>query len=79
MDAYAVDEKGKLYNIEIQKDNKGATGKRARYNGSLMDLDFLKNVAKYATIFFVYVLLWKHYEKYESTFWEKALKADIAI
>lgn len=42
LDAYAIDEKGKLYNIEIQKDNKGATGKRARYNGSLMDLDFLK-------------------------------------
>ena len=42
LDAYAIDEKGKLYNIEIQKDDKGATGKRARYNGSLMDLDFLK-------------------------------------
>lgn len=42
LDAYAVDDKGKLYNIEIQKDDRGATGKRARYHGALMDLDYLK-------------------------------------
>ncbi len=42
LDAYAVDEKGKLYDIEIQRENKGATGRRARYNGALMDLDYLK-------------------------------------
>ena len=42
LDVYAVDDSGKLYDIEIQRDDKGATGKRARYNGTLMDLDFLK-------------------------------------
>ena len=57
MDAYAVDEKGKLYNIEIQKDDKGATGKRARYNGSLMDLDFLKKGTDFENLPARYVII----------------------
>ena len=31
-----------MYDIEIQKADKGASPKRARYNGSMMDIDFLK-------------------------------------
>ena len=42
LDAYVVDENGTLYDIEIQRADKGANPKRARYNGSMMDIDFLK-------------------------------------
>ena len=42
LDAYVVDEEGTLYDIEIQRADKGANPKRARYNGSMMDIDFLK-------------------------------------
>ncbi len=41
LDVYAVDSKGKKYDIEIQKANEGADPKRARYNSSLMDADSL--------------------------------------
>ena len=57
LDAYAVDETGKLYDIEIQKDDRGATGKRARYNGSLMDLDFLKKGKDYKELPTRYVVM----------------------
>ena len=57
LDAYAVDETGKLYDIEIQKDDRGATGKRARYNGSLMDLDFLKKGKDYKDLPTRYVVM----------------------
>lgn len=57
LDAYAVDETGKLYDIEIQKDDRGATGKRARYNGSLMDLDYLKKGKDYKDLPTRYVVM----------------------
>ena len=37
LDIFATDETGKKYNIEIQRNNKGAIEKRARYNSSLID------------------------------------------
>lgn len=40
-DVYAVDSKGQLYNIEIQRADKGAGAKRARYNSSLIDSNTL--------------------------------------
>lgn len=39
LDVYAKDNKGKPYDIEIQKADKGAGAKRARYNSALMDAD----------------------------------------
>lgn len=36
LDIFATDESGKKYNIEIQRADKGAGRKRARYNSSLM-------------------------------------------
>ena len=42
LDAYVVDEEGTLYDIEIQRADKGASPKCVRYNGSMMDIDFLK-------------------------------------
>ena len=40
-DVYAEDSTGKKYNIEIQRANKGAGARRARYNLSLMDANSL--------------------------------------
>ena len=37
LDILAVDESGRVYNIEIQRSDQGATVKRARYNSSLLD------------------------------------------
>ena len=37
LDIFAVDSKGQVYNIEIQRNDKGASRKRARYNSSLID------------------------------------------
>lgn len=39
LDIFARDSKGKPYDIEIQRADKGAGAKRARYNASLMDAD----------------------------------------
>lgn len=41
LDIYAVDSTGKKYNIEIQRADKGAGAKRARYHSSLIDSDIL--------------------------------------
>lgn len=37
LDILAVDETGKIYDIEVQRDDKGAGTKRARYNSSMLD------------------------------------------
>ena len=41
LDVDAVDSKGKKYNIEVQRADKGAGEKRARYNSSLIDANIL--------------------------------------
>lgn len=41
LDIYAADSDGVRYNIEIQRTDKGAGAKRARYNSSLLDSDAL--------------------------------------
>ena len=42
LDIYATDKAGKKYDIEIQRADKGAHKKRARYHSSLVDSDMLK-------------------------------------
>ena len=37
LDILAVDQQDRVYNIEIQRNDKGAGVKRARYNSSLID------------------------------------------
>lgn len=39
LDVYATDSEGRRYNIEIQRSEKGASVRRARYNSSLIDAD----------------------------------------
>ncbi len=42
LDIYAEDTKGKKYNIEVQRDNGGASPRRARYHSSLIDANSLR-------------------------------------
>lgn len=42
LDVYATDKSGKKYNIEIQRSDKGADSRRARYNSSLIDANILE-------------------------------------
>lgn len=42
LDVLATDSTGKVYNIEIQRTDKGAGRHRARYNSSMMDANLLK-------------------------------------
>lgn len=49
LDVLATDNAGRKFNIEIQRADKGAGRKRARYNSSMMDANLLKK-AKILTI-----------------------------
>ena len=42
LDVLATDSKGRKFNIEIQRSDKGAGRKRARYNSSMMDVNLLE-------------------------------------
>ena len=42
LDIYATDSTGAKYDVEIQRANKGADPKRARYHSSMVDADMLK-------------------------------------
>lgn len=42
LDVFAIDSEGRIYDIEIQRSDSGAVPKRARYNSSLMDCDYLQ-------------------------------------
>ena len=42
LDCVAEDTDGRQYNLEIQKENEGATPKRARYHSGLLDMNTLK-------------------------------------
>lgn len=41
LDIFAVDSTGNRYNVEIQRDDRGAGAKRARHNSSLIDANIL--------------------------------------
>ena len=41
LDAYGTDSKGKKYDLEIQREDKGANPHRARYHSSIMDIENL--------------------------------------
>lgn len=42
LDVFGTDSKGTQYDLEIQRDDRGAVPKRARYHSSAMDVEFLK-------------------------------------
>lgn len=41
LDVLATDSEGRRYNLEIQRSDKGAAPKRARYHSSAMDIDYM--------------------------------------
>lgn len=41
MDAYGTDSSGKKYDLEIQREDKGANPHRARYHSSVLDVENL--------------------------------------
>ncbi len=56
LDVFATDSKGKKYNIEIQRADKGAGAKRARYNSSIIDSKVLETGTKFDDLPETYVI-----------------------
>ena len=55
-DVFARDSKGREYDIEIQRANKGAEPRRARYNSALMDANALKSSDDFGRLRDTYVI-----------------------
>ena len=55
-DVFATDSEGKLYDLEIQRADSGATPRRARYNSALLDFHELKAGAKFEDLPETYVI-----------------------
>ena len=55
-DVFARDSEGKEYDIEVQRANKGAEPKRARYNSALMDANALKSSDDFGKLRDTYVI-----------------------
>ena len=56
LDALAKDSSGKTYNIEVQRSNQGAIPQRARYYGSLIDSQSLREGEEYKDLHETYVI-----------------------
>lgn len=56
LDIYAQDAQGVRYNVEVQRADKGADRKRARYHSSMMDADMLKPGEDYSELGESYVI-----------------------
>lgn len=56
LDIYAKDTTGRMYNIEVQRSDKGAGCKRARYNSSLIDADITEPGDRYEELAETYVI-----------------------
>lgn len=56
LDILATDEAGRIYNIEVQRSDKGAGAKRARYNSSLIDANITEPGDNYENLNETYVI-----------------------
>ena len=56
LDILAVDRQNQVYNIEIQRSDRGAGAKRARYNSSLIDANITEAGDKYDALTETYVI-----------------------
>lgn len=56
LDILAIDPDGKMYNIEVQRSNKGAGVKRARYNSSLIDANITEPGEEYDKLMETYII-----------------------
>ena len=56
LDILAIDISGRVYNIEVQRSDKGASAKRARYNSSLIDANVTEPGDDYDKLNATYVI-----------------------
>ncbi len=56
LDIFAEDDAGKFFNVEVQKNDKGAVPKRARYNSSLIDANITEPGDLYENLKETYVI-----------------------
>lgn len=56
LDILAIDSNGKVYNVEVQRSDKGADAKRARYNGSLIDANLTESGDDYRKLAESYII-----------------------
>lgn len=56
LDILAVDERNRAYNIEVQRSDRGASEKRARYNSSLLDANLTSSGSSYDALNEAYVI-----------------------
>lgn len=56
LDILAVDEQNRAYNIEVQRSDRGAGAKRARYNSSLLDANLTEPGDEYDALNETYVI-----------------------
>lgn len=56
LDILAVDEHNRAYNIEVQRSDRGAGAKRARYNSSLLDANLTSSGDEYDALNETYVI-----------------------
>lgn len=56
LDILAVDEQNRAYNIEIQRNDRGAEVRRARYNSGLMDVNITEPGDRYDQLYETYVI-----------------------
>lgn len=56
LDILATDEAGRVYNIEVQRSDKGVGAKRARYNSSLIDANITEPGDNYENLNETYVI-----------------------
>lgn len=56
LDVFGVDDDNQQYDIEVQRQDKGATPKRARYHSSAMDVDNLKEKQQFDKLPNTYVI-----------------------
>lgn len=56
LDILAIDDSGKVYNVEIQRSDKGAGVKRARYNSSMLDSNITEPGSRYEKLNETYII-----------------------
>lgn len=56
LDVLGKDSKGRLFNLEVQRADKGATPQRARYHSSVMDVEFLHAKQEFVDLPITYVI-----------------------
>lgn len=56
LDILAVDQDNRAYNIEVQRSDRGASEKRARYNSSLLDVNLTESGSSYDALNETYVI-----------------------